>query len=262
MRCSALPRRAKKPASGAFDGAPTELKDVADTFGGMTDTIMREEARIEDALRQKDVLLREVHHRVKNNLQLIASIMSMQMRQSRSPEVQQLLQGLHDRVNSLATIHRSLYQTTGQADVRMNEQLDIIVRQVVRMASARNNAIKLETNFTELHLNPDQAVPLSLFVTEAMTNALKYIGAKDGADPILTVNLTLPGDEIAEVLIVNSTAPDAIPLGDDRSSGLGSELMEAFAEQLEGTFSATPDAGMFTVKLSFPIEPLSPKPVA
>lgn len=232
---------------------------MAETFIGMTDTILHDEAQMEDALRQKDILLREVHHRVKNNLQLIASIMSLQMRQTRSKEVKQMMQGLHDRVNSLETIHRNLYQTSGQADISMDEHLDTIVRQVVRMATARDASINLNTDFAKIRLNPDQAVPLSLFVTEAMTNALKYIGSADGKAPILRVTLTVTDSEVAEVTVENSVSPDSAKLGAETSSGLGSELMGAFAEQLEGSFSASATSEQFTTLLTFPIEALSSK---
>ncbi|SEK20314.1 sensor histidine kinase [Pacificibacter marinus] len=242
-----------------FAAAPKELREVADAFIGMTDTIMHDEAQIEDTLRQKDVLLREVHHRVKNNLQLIASIMSMQMRQSRSKEVRQLMQSLHDRVNSLATIHRNLYQTSGQADISMDEHLDAIVHQVVRMAASRDKSIDLKTDFASIRLNPDQAVPLSLFVTEAMTNALKYIGSVKGSSPSLSVSLVSLPDDYAQVTVTNSVTPNAAAPDAEKSSGLGSELMEAFSEQLEGEFEVNLDNNQFTVHLTFPVEALTAK---
>jgi two-component sensor histidine kinase len=237
-----------------FQTAPGELRDVADTYISMTDMVLRDEAKIEDALRQKDVLLREVHHRVKNNLQLIASIMSMQMRQTRSKEVKQIMQSLHDRVNSLATIHRNLYQTSGQADINMDEHLDAIVRQVVKMAAARDASIELKTDFDEIRLIPDQAVPLSLFVTEAMTNALKYIGAEEGKSTTLCVSLEVQEDDRAEVMVTNSIPHQVHKPDTEKSSGLGAELMEAFAMQLSGDFSATAEEDTFVVRLNFPID--------
>lgn len=242
----------------AFRQAPAELRDVAGEFVGLTDTILHEEARLEDIARQKDVLLREVHHRVKNNLQLIASIMSMQMHQSRSPEVKRLIRSLHDRVNSLATVHRDLYQTSGQADIRMDELLRSIVTQVLRMGTKQGD-VELVTQMDELRLNPDQAVPLSLFVTEALTNALKYIGAAKDTRPDLRVSLSLISDAAAQIEIVNSLPTIVATPDEEKSSGLGSELMEAFGEQLEGTFDRGIEDGRFVVRLRFPIETLVPK---
>ena len=237
-----------------FDSAPAELRDVGTAFVGMTDTILHDEAQIEDALRQKDVLLREVHHRVKNNLQLIASIMSMQMRESRTPEVQRMIKSLHDRVNSLATIHRNLYQTTGQADVKMDEHLETITRQVLRMGAGSDANIDLQLSFDELRLDPDLAVPLSLFVTEALTNALKYIG-KDGTGATwLKLQLKSPATKQMRFVIQNSLPVMTEDSGSEKSSGLGSELMEAFAEQLDGTVTRTRNDESYKVVLEFTVE--------
>ncbi|KDB05599.1 hypothetical protein U879_00680, partial [Defluviimonas sp. 20V17] len=107
--------------------APLEIAEVEDSFERMTETILRDEADLEDAVHQKEVLLREVHHRIKNNLQLIASIMNLQMRREKSPEVKAIMKNLQDRVMSLATIHRGLYLTSGVSDVRADELLAGIV---------------------------------------------------------------------------------------------------------------------------------------
>lgn len=247
------------PNEAVFWDAPIELRDVSDSFIGMTDQILHDEARIEETLRQKDILLREVHHRVKNNLQLIASIMSMQMRKSRSAEVKGLLKSLHDRVNSLATIHRNLYQTSGQADVTMQEHLDEIVRQVTRMGARADREISLSTDFAELTLNTDQAVPLSLFVTEAITNALKYIGASAGEKNWLRVRLLRPEPGVAVVEIENSLPVRVLAPDSATSSGLGSELMDAFSMQLEGEMTRTQTDSTFKIVLRFPIDPLTVK---
>jgi hypothetical protein len=100
------------------------------------------------------VLLREVHHRVKNNLQLIASIMNMQMRRAKSPETKALMKGLQERVMSLATVHKELYQTTGLADVRADELLGDLVRQIVGMASAPGGLFRIETTSRPIPLAP------------------------------------------------------------------------------------------------------------
>lgn len=257
MRSFADTRRV--PNEEEFWDAPNELRDVADSFIGMTDRILHDEAKIEETLRQKDILLREVHHRVKNNLQLIASIMSMQMRKSRSTEVKGLLKSLHDRVNSLATIHRNLYQTSGQADVTMQEHLGEIVGQVMRMGARPDAKIDLTTDFAELTLNTDQAVPLSLFVTEAITNALKYIGAPEGEKNWMRVELVRPEQDIAVVVIENSLPAKILQKNAAESSGLGSELMEAFSQQLEGELERSDQNGSFKVSLRFPIDALTVK---
>lgn len=255
MKGFALNRRRVEITS--FQTAPQELRDVAQAHIDMTDQLMRDEALLEDTVRQKEVLLREVHHRVKNNLQLIASIMNMQMRQSRSPEVKQVMRDLHDRVISLATIHRGLYQTTGLTDVRADELLADIVNQVVRIGSKSARAINLEMSFDELHLNPDQAVPLALMVTEALTNALKYMGSKDAQPPKLQVRLQAPDGTHAQIKIMNSLPIKVLTPNGDKSSGLGSQLLEAFCHQLFGEMEKSSDGEWFTLTVNFSVEPLT-----
>ena len=250
------------PEGKTFENVPRELGDVASTFMDMSETILHDEAHIEDALRQKDVLLREVHHRVKNNLQLIASIMSMQMEHTRSPEVARLIRNLQDRVNSLATVHHNLYQTSGQADVTMDELLETIVKQVVRMGSSQDLSLDLKTSLIPLKLNPDQAVPVALLVTEALTNALKYIGPnKDGRADLMVV-LSQPEPDIARVLIRNSISQSVREGEFAKSTGLGSELMNAFASQLGGSLTPSQTDDHFTLTVEFPIENLHVSEVA
>ena len=243
-------------------GAATEIRDMADAFLKMTDTILHDEAELVDMVHQREVLLREVHHRVKNNLQLIASIMNMQMRQARSPETRTLMKSLQDRVMSLATIHRELYQTSGLTDVRADELLAQIVRQVMNMASGPGRQFDLVTDFDVLHLTPDQAVPLSLLLTEALTNAIKYAGSDGNLShaatvPRLSVSLKRQGGVKAILTVSNSVgAVDVTPLPEEDGSGLGSQLIAAFAMQLAAQTLITRSDGIFQLSVAFDVTPL------
>lgn len=224
-----------------LSAAPVELRDMGEAFQSMSLTITRGEAELEDSIHQKEVLLREVHHRVKNNLQLIASIMNIQMRKAIAPEAKVLLKGLQERVMSLATIHRGLYQTSGLADVRADELFRDIVRQIVNMASTPGRKFVVTMEVDELHLTPDQAVPLSLLLTEAMTNAMKYAGAAAGKPAEITVKLWRDdgGMQVMEVIngLPSTAAARASDNAPDRmttSTGLGEQLLNAFCQQIGG----------------------------
>lgn len=243
------------PPSGR-DRAPLEIRDLEDNFTRMTETILRDEAELENAVHQKEVLLREVHHRIKNNLQLIASIMNMQMRRETSGHVKAMMKNLQDRVMSLATIHRGLYQTTGVTDVHADELLRDIVGQVVSFSTGPGRRFKVKTDFADLMLTPDQAVPLSLLLTEALTNAMKYGGSADGV-PELSVSLLRDGEESAVLRLSNSLAPDAPPPDEAESSGFGSQLINAFARQLGGELTTRREDGRYRLELRFTVTPLS-----
>src|SRR5690606_6386022 len=110
-------------------------------------------------------------------------------RRLHSPEARVLMKSLQDRVMSLATIHRGLYQTSGLADVRADELLTDIVRQIFKMSSGPGRSFDVSTKFDDLNLTPDQAVPLSLLLTEALTNAIKYAGSDNGGLPTIHISL-------------------------------------------------------------------------
>lgn len=263
-------RRLRRAIMGFSDGrrrvekldmrhAPREIREVAEAFEQMTDTILHDEAELEDSLHQKEVLLREVHHRVKNNLQLIASIMSMQMRKTQSSEAKSLMRGLQERVISLATIHKGLYQTTGEADIRANELFPEIVRQVVKLAAGPERRFDVKETFDEVHLTPDQAVPLALLMTEAITNALKY--GQPGAERArsdLSISLRHAEPGFVELGVGNSSAgPEDGAADGAEGSGLGTQLIDAFVRQLNGTIERRHEDGRYALVVRFPLRTLA-----
>lgn len=245
--------------------APVELREVHGAFESMTRAITHGETELEDSIHQKEVLLREVHHRVKNNLQLIASIMNIQMRKAIAPEAKVLLRGLQDRVMSLATIHRGLYQTSGLADVRADELFRDIVRQIVTMGSAPGLKFDLTLDMDELHLTPDQAVPLSLLLTEAMTNALKYAGSLPGQPVEVVVRLKSEPEGVQLMEVIN-TLPETLAEGEavtpalgriTTSTGLGDQLLKAFSQQIGGTLTREVIDGRFRLSVRFKVQSLA-----
>lgn len=240
------------------EGAPQEIRNLAETYEKMTETILHDEAELEDMIHHKEVLLREVHHRVKNNLQLIASIINMQMRKAHSPEAKGLMRSLQERVISLATIHRGLYQTSGLSDISANELIPDIVRQITRLATGPGRRIEVTTRIAPIRLTPDQAVPLSLLVTEAMTNAMKYASADTGM-PKLSVTLQTPAPGRAELVVRNTVATAATeptPPEAAEGTGLGSQLVGAFVQQLGGQMQVDALPGSYALTVQFDLRPL------
>jgi len=236
--------------------AAIELRDVADAYVKMTYTILQDEAELENMVHQREVLLREVHHRVKNNLQLISSIINMQMRQLHSRDARILMKGLQDRVMSLATIHRGLYQTSGLADVRADELLSDIVRQILKMSTGPGRVFDVTTEFDDLHLTPDQAVPLSLLLTEALTNALKYAGTDGLGLPRINISLRREGAIEAVLEVSNSITSAPVAAISEGGTGLGRQLLTAFGQQLGAQSVTTHDGGTYTLNVRFTVRSL------
>ncbi|HEY0212342.1 MAG TPA: histidine kinase dimerization/phosphoacceptor domain -containing protein [Paenirhodobacter sp.] len=261
-----LGKSLKKFASGNrivgdtdYSGAPLEIRELAQEYDRMTETILRDEAELEDTIHHKEVLLREVHHRVKNNLQLIASIINMQIRRGRTPEVKAMMKGLQERVISLATVHRGLYMTSGLTDIDAKELITDIARQLMRAGTGLERRLDLETDLEAIRLTPDQAVPLSLLLTEAMTNAIKYASADHGT-PVLRLTLQRQGDDMACLEVINTVAASGPNGGDTKDAmdtGLGSQLVGAFVQQLAGHLETATPPGQYALRVNFRIRPLN-----
>ncbi|SPH23475.1 putative sensor histidine kinase pdtaS [Defluviimonas aquaemixtae] len=245
--------------------APLELRDMAHAYERMTDTILHDEAELEDMVHQREVLLREVHHRVKNNLQLIASIMNMQMRRTQSPEAKRIMRSLQDRVMSLATIHRELYQTAGLSDVHSDELLSTIVRQIANLGDGPDRRFSVQTDFADIQLTPDQAVPLALLVAEAMANAMKYASGHDGTPARIWVTFAQKGETSAVLTVRNTVEADHSAsdtgivqfAGDTPREGLGTQLASAFAMQLGGQVERRRQDGCYEMSVRFDLRPLT-----
>jgi len=126
----------------------------------------------------------------------------------------------------------------------------------VRSAVCDPTAQRFQGNYDSITINPDQAVPLSLAITELLTNALKNMGAPSNGDqkPILSVRLTRSGAEEAVVQLCNSVAQERDIDDDITGSGLGVALIKAFTQQMGGEYEACCANNMYTARLSFPIE--------
>jgi len=226
-----------------------ELADMENEFFAMAETILRDEAQLEDTLRDKNVLIKEVHHRVKNNLQLISSIMNMQRRRATSDETKQVLARLQDRVLSLATIHRDLYQSQSGGRVDAGRLVHEIVEKSVEIGEDTNEEVIRNVEVDPILLYPDQAVPLSLLIAEASTNAMKYLGPDASGAQWVDVSLKVDDAQFCTVTFSNSASGDTL----GESTGLGAQLINAFTMQLGGQVETEQLSDRYSMTLTFQI---------
>ncbi len=258
IKLFAVDRRAPSSSSGRVQSG--ELATIERDFRRMAEDVIYDEAKLEGAIKEKDVLLKEVHHRVKNNLQLISSIMNMHLRKTTNPEIKQILSRLQDRVQSLATVHRRLYQTEDLGELDVTQLVRDLVHQTARFSRRPDNDVDLSFDLRPVVMYPDQAVPLSLFVTEAAINAFKYVSAPEGERPWVKVKFHDDGEGHAVFEISNSLDPGSPPQFEGgEMSGFGSQLIKAFSMQLRARTDILPEDDRYVVRSRFAVQEFEPE---
>lgn len=246
-------------SSEKINDAPSEIQTINATFEEMADQLLRDEADLENAVFEREVLLKEVHHRVKNNLQLISSIINMQVRQVASPEAVTALRKFQDRVTSLASVHRALYQEPSLTRIRFDVLLGDLVAQVNAVGAGDQKPVEIELDMDPVTLLPDQTSPLAMVTTEALSNAFKYGGP--GRDGVFRLKVHLKemqdGDATrVRLTIENSVNPEVhTPSG----TGLGKRLILAFASQLDADLKQIDEEDCHGLTLTFEYQPFSPE---
>ncbi|KII16028.1 histidine kinase [Phaeobacter sp. S60] len=252
MRRYALGER--EQAQLELTNPPREFAEAQQSFNRMVLILSKAEERREIDLREKTILLREIHHRVKNNLQLIASIMNMQARTARSDEARTVLAQLQRRVRGLAAIHRSLNTNPDVTTVDAAELITALAREVAAMSQGSDEAVTIETKLERVPLNQDDAVNLSMLVAEALTNAARYAAATEDGRRVVQVYFGVEQGGFCRLEIHNALGPRCGVAHEERhfTSGLGAQLIKAFVAQLNGEAKTTETKTKFTYEVIFP----------
>ena len=220
--------------------APAEIRVLARTLDELAESIVARDAALTASLEEKDALMREIHHRVKNNLQIISSLLSMQQRALTDPASKAAVGDTRQRISALALIYRTLYQSDDlrYADARIF--LTELVGQLVASESGRGQLVTSSVEADSLVVDPDKLAPLALWLVEAVSNAQKHAFTGRGGD--LKVRFFVQGE--TSVLEVQDDGPG---VSETFRAGVGRTLMGAFAKQLRGTAEMVPAEGGGTI---------------
>ncbi len=220
--------------------APAEIRVLARTLDELAESIVARDAALTASLEEKDALMREIHHRVKNNLQIISSLLSMQQRALTDPASKAAVGDTRQRISALALIYRTLYQSDDlrYADARIF--LTELVGQLVASESGHGQLVTSSVEADSLVVDPDKLAPLALWLVEAVTNAQKHAFIGRGGD--LKVRFFVRGE--TSVLEVQDDGPG---VSETFRAGVGRTLMGAFAKQLRGTAEMVPAEGGGTI---------------
>jgi two-component sensor histidine kinase len=230
--------------------APAEIRSLGETFSRMADLIYAREAELRESLEQKEVLVREIHHRVKNNMQLVMSLLNLHARRIRDPRAEAAFAEARGRINALATLHRRLYESESLQEVDLKWFLEDLCAELRRGGLARGRHVELSVDSPSEVIGAEIAAPLGLLVTEAITNAYKHaFNERDGGHIRVSVERDSP-----ETLLLR-VQDDGVGMDAEAAAaegnGLGRSLIEAFVRQLRGELHVRSDQGA-TVEVRFP----------
>lgn len=248
--------------NGVIVGASKIMRDITERRRSVEE-LRRLNAELETQirartaeLRERDVLLQEIHHRVKNNLQVISSLINMQVRILRDESTRAALQQCRSRVETMAQIHEMLYQSKDYSRVPFDKYARELATRVLSAAGVSPGAVRIGYDLENLELPVDQAIPCALILNELISNALKH-AFPGGAGAIRIELKQLNG------CVGLAVADDGIgiPAGFDpaTSGSLGVQLVVTLAGQLDGRLEIDGCAGT-TFRVVFPLDPHASPP--
>ncbi|MBX3611325.1 MAG: PAS domain S-box protein [Hydrogenophaga sp.] len=192
------------------------------------------EKRIQDALTQKDLLLREVHHRVKNNLQVIHSLLDLQALQLTDHDIIGVLRDSQNRIRSMSLIHQTLYQSSNFARVDFQRFLDELVPSLIESYRSVAGLVNIHIDAHEVKLPINEAIPCGLVINELVSNALKH-GFARGLQGTINVSVSALADDEVEISVSNDGHPIPDSLDMAQTGTLGFQLVRLLTRQLDGT---------------------------
>ncbi len=221
----------------------TELATLRDSLELMRLRTEEREARLTTALNQRDILLKEVHHRVKNNLQIVSSVLSLQQEGLLDKKASEALEESRRRVHALSLIHETLYQTSDFAEVDFGTYASHLVPEIIASYPECNSVhVVVDVKTVLLALPVDQAIPLGLILSELASNAAKYAFTY-GKPGQLLVYLDYK-DELVHMRVEDDGPGFDLP-GARARGGLGLVLIEALTSQIKGSIKLeTKDGSM------------------
>jgi two-component sensor histidine kinase len=255
---------AKQYAVGRFDAVPPdlrhgpiEMKELRDDLVGMAARAGSRDERMKRVARQKDDLLKELHHRVKNNLQIVISLIGLQTRQIDDPAQKAPLERVHARIMAMSLVERLIVETDDNPTLDVCILLEEICGLVRRLYQADSLRIKLNFECDHVQIATEKATALALFAFEAITNAFRH-GFPNKSEGSIFLRFEIDAKGLA-TLTVHDTGSGWDEL--NKETGTGQRLLKAFARQLGGQFSlvSSPTEGSH-VNLSFIIHGPPPVP--
>ncbi|WP_342332904.1 histidine kinase dimerization/phosphoacceptor domain -containing protein [Pedobacter sp. FW305-3-2-15-E-R2A2] len=214
--------------------------------------IQRKNKSLGELVKEKEWLIKEIHHRVKNNLQIVMGLLHRQSTYIENEKALDAIRNSEHRMQSISMIHQKLYNTDNLTVIRINEYVNDMTS-YLRDCFGLHNRIQFIKDIAQVDLDISQAVPLGLILNEAITNAIKY-AFKNNEEGNIHISFLPAGESLHQLIISDDGA--GLPPGFDTSqvNSMGMNLMKGLSRQLGGTFSINSENGV-RVTVIFKVDP-------
>jgi two-component sensor histidine kinase/HAMP domain-containing protein len=220
----------------------TELQKVNSTLHSEITNRINAEEKINASLQEKEVLLKEIHHRVKNNLQVISSLLYLQSKKIEIKEYKDIFNESQNRIKSMALVHENLYKSDNFAGIELSDYIRSLVNYLIRTYNVNYNKIKQVINIDKIILSIDKSIPFGLIINELVTNSLKY-AFNDRDEGLFKVEIHKLDSGIIHVSVFDNGVGMPADFDIKKSNSLGLKLVKTLVEQLEGTFQWNSNGG-------------------
>jgi len=217
-------------------------------LGEIAERKLVEEA-LNKSIKEKDVLLKEIHHRVKNNLQIVSSLLSLQSQYVNEPGSVELFKESQSRIISMALIHEKLYQTGDLTRINLSEYANELIGDLFRSYSVNTHLMKYQIESKNILLDINTAIPCGLIINELVTNSIKHAFPDNRSGEIKIDIQCHDGNCILKIADNGVGFPDDLDINDVKTLGL--QLVTSLTKQLDGTIKLDREGGTcFTIKFN------------
>lgn len=234
------------PGDNSLDKSDDDLELLVKQLQKNVAERLEQKQIIEKALEEKEVLLKEIHHRVKNNLQVITSLLNLQSKRIPDSATRELFKNSQHRINSIAIIHEMLYSSVDIGRINFKVYVENLVHTLIQSFRGANNQIGVQLEIEDTQLEMDLAIPLGLIINEVVTNSLKY-GLKE--DGVLSIQLVRNQHDFELHLCDDGPGMSIEDSADTKKLGL--KMVEYLIQQIEGSYEIVPGSIGAHIKLTF-----------
>lgn len=227
---------------GCVQGLVTTIHDITERRLVEVERAARQ-AELEASLREKEVLLKEIHHRVKNNLQVVSSLLQLQAGYVEDEATRSVFDESQARIRSMALVHEKLYQTKDLANIDFGDYVRDLVSGLIGSFGARAAGVSVDVQAVSIPLDVDRAIPAGLIINELVNNCFKH-GFSGGRTGRIDVHLSGGGSSPIQLIVRDDGVGWPTDFNPEKSASLGLRLVHILAKQLRATLQVQNDHGI------------------